>query len=88
MRKKKAGSMYTLEGWGYQLGPGSQTASFVPSSLPISMQHPFFAGSWDMAVHTPFSLVDCVHKKSASRINSACWDQLRAEITWLKSLGM
>ena len=79
--------MHILEGRGYQLGPGSQTTSFVPNSLPISMQHPFFAGSWDTAVNTPFNLADCVHKRLASGINSACWDQLRGEITWLKCLG-
>lgn len=40
--------MRILEGRGYQLGPESQTASFVPNSLPISMRHPFLqgAGTW------------------------------------------
>lgn len=43
---------------------------------------PFFAGSWDAAVNIPFSLTDCVDKRSASGINLPAGTSLE-----LKELG-
>jgi len=82
--KKCAGSMHVLEGWGYWLRPGSQTTSLVPSSLLTSMQHPFCRELGREHTLQPKSVL----KRPASGMNSACCDQLRAEITWLKSPGM